>query len=72
MATGDQCLHVCNVEEALRGPDMNNIDNNASVRSSFYGGNHCAENVLDEQHKFVIVGVYRLLTDGEYICVNIV
>ncbi|KAI0083198.1 hypothetical protein BDY19DRAFT_900679 [Irpex rosettiformis] len=57
-------LNVCNLEEALRGPDLEDKSDDNTISTLVYGGQKYAETTLNEQDKFVIVGVYRVLLSG--------
>ncbi|KAI0083083.1 hypothetical protein BDY19DRAFT_998870 [Irpex rosettiformis] len=57
-------LNICNLEDALRGPDLEDSSDDNALSTIVYGGQKYAETTLNEQDKFVIVGVYRVLLSG--------
>lgn len=58
-------VDVCNLEDTLRGPDVQETRKDDARQHIEYSGKRYLENTLSEQETFIISGVYRVLLPGE-------
>lgn len=58
-------INTRNIEDAMRGPDLDDISKDSRLGERVIRGQSYAETILTEQDKYVLVGVYRVLLEGK-------